>query len=77
MAQRNASSHVQYNNTREKCNLNRRRLFGERMAGALAEVCAGPVSLVNAGNRLKAALKSSIKAFTCEFGGILPFQPLT
>lgn len=46
--------------------LNRTRLFGERLAGALAKVCAGPVTVANAGTSLKAALNSFIKGLVCE-----------
>lgn len=49
--------------------LNRTRLFWKRLAGTQAEVRAVPVSVVNAGKSLKAALKSFIKGLGSEFFG--------
>lgn len=51
-----------------KYGLNRTRLFGKRLAGTWTEVRAVPRSVVNAGKRFKAALKSFIKGLGSEFG---------
>lgn len=52
--------------------LNRTRLFGKRLAGSVAKVRAGPVTVANAGTSLKATLNSFIKGLVCELGGTLP-----
>lgn len=52
--------------------INRTRLFGKRLAGSVAKVRAGPVTVANAGTSLKATLNSFIKGLVCELGGTLP-----
>lgn len=57
---------------RVKYGLNRTRLFGKRRSGTWSEVRAVPVSVVNVGETLKAALKCFVKGLGSELGRLLP-----